>query len=162
MRIELCNLLKQYFPSIKLNIILVNHHTIGSLIKHKETLNKGIRSAVAYVYQCPKCGAQSVGSTIRNLSTRAAEHAEVSVKAASHDGQKLVITTSKHPATWRRRCLDHSHILGKKAIIFPSFDAGANGQLIARQCQFKIVLKFCQNNNNYYDKKKQHFSSLKF
>ena len=84
MRIELCNLLKQYFfvrrPSIKFNIILVNHHTIGSLFKHKDTLNKGMRSAVAYIYQCPKCGAQYVGSTNRNLSTRAAEHAGVSVR----------------------------------------------------------------------------------
>ena len=48
-------------------------------------------------------------------------------KAVSHDGQKLVITTSKRPTTWRRRYLDYSHVLGKKAIIFPSFDAGASG-----------------------------------
>ena len=39
-----------------------------------------MRSAVAYIYQCPKCGAQYVGSTNRNLSTRAAEHAGVSVR----------------------------------------------------------------------------------
>ena len=63
MRIELCNLLKQYFPSIKFNIILVNHHTIGCLFKYKDTLKKGMRSAVAYLY--PKCGAQYVGSTIK-------------------------------------------------------------------------------------------------
>ena len=77
MRIELCNL---SFPFIKFNVILVNHHTIRSLFKHKDTLNKGMRSAVAYIYQCPKCGAQYVGSTIRNLSTRAAEHAGISVR----------------------------------------------------------------------------------
>ena len=63
MRVELCNLLKQYFPTIKFNIILVTHHTIGSLFNHKDTLNKGMRSAVAYINQCPKCGAQYVGST---------------------------------------------------------------------------------------------------
>ena len=80
MRIELYNLLKQYFPSIKFGIILANHYTKGSLFKHKDTLNKGMRSAVAYIYQCPKCGAQYVGSTIRNLSARAAEHAGVSVR----------------------------------------------------------------------------------
>ena len=66
-----------------------------------------------------------------------------SFKAASHDGQKLVITTSKRPTTWRPRYLDHSHVLGKKVIIFPSFDAGASGQLKTCQCQCKIVLKFC-------------------
>ena len=64
-------------------------------------------------------------------------------KAASHDSQKLVITTSKRPTTWRRRYLDHSHVLGKKVIIFPSFDADASGQLKESQCQCKIVLKFC-------------------
>ena len=46
-RVELCNLLKQYFPSIKFNIILVNRHTIGSLFNHKDRLNKDTRSAVA-------------------------------------------------------------------------------------------------------------------
>ena len=49
-RVELCNLLKQYFPSIKFIIILVNHHTIGSLFKHKDRLNKDMRSAVALIY----------------------------------------------------------------------------------------------------------------
>ena len=68
-RVELCNLMKQYFPSIKFNIILVDHDTIGSLFKHKDTLNKGMCLAVDYIYQCPKCGAQYLGSTIRNLST---------------------------------------------------------------------------------------------
>ena len=67
---------------------------------------------------------------------------EAAFKAASHDSQMLVITTSKRPTTWRRRYLDHSHVLGKKVIIFPSFDAGANGQLKACQCQCKIFLKF--------------------
>ena len=64
-------------------------------------------------------------------------------KAASHDSQMLVIITSKRPTTWRRRCLDHSHVLGKKVIILPSIDDGASGQLKACQYQCKIVLKFC-------------------
>ena len=46
-----------------------------------------MRSAVAYIYQCPKCGAQYVGSTNRNLSTRAAEHAGVSVRTGLHLSQ---------------------------------------------------------------------------
>ena len=50
MRVELCNLLKQYFTTIKFNIILVNHHTIGSHFKHQDTLNKSMSSAVAYIY----------------------------------------------------------------------------------------------------------------
>ena len=69
------------FPTIKFNNILVSHLSIGSLSKHKyKQKSKGMRSAVVYKYQCPKCGAQYVGSTIRNLSTRAAKHSGVSVR----------------------------------------------------------------------------------
>ena len=114
MRIELCNLLKQYFPTIKFNIILVNHHTKGSLFKHKDTLHKGVRSAVAYIYQCSKCGAQYIGSTIRNLSTRAAEHTGVSVRTGlplsqpshSHIHDHVISCNSNQIS------LDHFSIIG--------------------------------------------------
>ena len=39
-----------------------------------------MRSAVVYKFSCPECGAQYVGSTTRNLATRTAEHAGVSVR----------------------------------------------------------------------------------
>ena len=119
MRIELCNLLKQYFPSIKFNIILVNHHTIGSLFKHKDTLNKGMRSAVAYIYQCPKCGAQYVGSTIRNLSTRAAEHAGVSVRTGLPLSQPCQSHIRDHVISCNSNqiSLDHFSIIGTNSNI---------------------------------------------
>ena len=112
MRIELCNLLKQYFPSIKFNIILVNHRTIGSIFKHKDTLNKGMHSAVAYLY--PKCGAQYVGSTIRNLSTRAAEHAGVSVRTGLPLSQLSQSHIRDHviPCNSNQISLDHFSIIG--------------------------------------------------
>ena len=56
MRIELCNLLKQYFPSIKFNVILVNHHTIGSLLKHKDTLNKVCARQLLIYISAPSVG----------------------------------------------------------------------------------------------------------
>ena len=77
---DLLNLLRQYFPDYSSNIILVNRFTIGSLFRHKDTLNKGMLSAVVYKYVCPACGAQYVGSTTRSLATRAAEHAGISVR----------------------------------------------------------------------------------
>ena len=71
---DLLNLLslRQYFSDYSSNIILVNRFTIGSLFK--DTLNKGMRSAVVYKYVCSACGAQYVGSTTRSQATRAAEH----------------------------------------------------------------------------------------
>ena len=67
-KIELTNLLKKYFPDYcHTIIILVNRFTIGSLFKHKDTLNKGMRSSVVYKYSCPKCGDQYVVSTVRSL-----------------------------------------------------------------------------------------------
>ena len=77
---DLLNLLRQYFPDYSSNIILVNRFTIGSLFRNKDTLNKGMLSAVVYKYVCPACGAQYVGSTTRSLATRAAEHAGISVR----------------------------------------------------------------------------------
>ena len=35
---------------------------------------------VVYKYGCPKCGDQYVGSTVRSLATRTAEHAGISVR----------------------------------------------------------------------------------
>ena len=49
-------------------------------LKYKDTLDKGMASAVVYNYCCPKCGAHYVGSICRRLDTRAAEHAGVSVR----------------------------------------------------------------------------------
>ena len=77
---DLLNLLRQYFPDYSSNIILVNRFTIGSLFRNKNTLNKGMLSAVVYKYVCPASGAQYVGSTTRSRATRAAEHAGIGVR----------------------------------------------------------------------------------
>ena len=66
---------------------------------------------------------------------------QVYLKAASHDGQKLVIrriteTVILRPFTPIIRTR-------KKVIIFPlTFDAGARSQMTTCQCQCKIVLKY--------------------
>ena len=80
LKIELIRLLNHYFSQFSHNVILVNNFTIGSLFRHKDTLNKGMRSAVVYKFSCPECGVQYVGSTTRSLATRTAEHAGVSVR----------------------------------------------------------------------------------
>ena len=79
-KLNLINLLNQYFSQFSHNAILVNKFSIGSLFRHKDTLNKGMRSEVVYKFSCPECGAQYVGSTTQSMATRTAEHAGVSVR----------------------------------------------------------------------------------
>jgi len=80
LKIELLALLNKYFKSYNFNIVLVNNFTVGSLFRYKDTLNKGMLSSVVYKYCCPRCGSSYIGSTARNVNTRVAEHAGVSVR----------------------------------------------------------------------------------
>ena len=68
---------------------------IGSLFRNKDTLNKGMRSAVVYKYVCPACGVQYVGST-----TRAAKHAGISVRTGVHLSQPSQSQTGPSPHLW--------------------------------------------------------------
>ena len=65
LKLELTSLLNKYLENIKFKIVLVNKQTIGGLFQYKDTLDKGMASAVVYKYCCPKCGAHYVGSTCR-------------------------------------------------------------------------------------------------
>ena len=47
--------------------------TIPSLLKHKNSPNKGMRSVVAYKYQCPGCGARFYYEKPVYTSCRASE-----------------------------------------------------------------------------------------
>ena len=78
-----------------------------------------MRSAVAYKYQCPKCGAQYVGSTIRNLSTRAAEHAGVSVRTGLPLSQPCQSHIRDHVISCNSNqiSLDHFSIIGTNSNI---------------------------------------------
>ena len=72
---DLLNLLRQYFP----------HYFILSKFSstHKDTLNKGMRSAVVYKYVCHECGAHEVCWVYYSepIATRAADYAGTSVRA---------------------------------------------------------------------------------
>ena len=68
-----------------------------------------------YIYnQCPKCGAQYVGSTIGNLSTRAAEHAGVSVRTGLPLAQPCQSHIRDHVISCNSNqiSLDHFSIIG--------------------------------------------------
>ena len=71
LKIELTELLTSYFSDFKFNIVLIN----------KDRLPLRMRSSIVYEWCCPRdCGSGYVGSTSRNLLSRAIEHAGVSCR----------------------------------------------------------------------------------
>ena len=80
---ELGSLLSKYFVQIDFQIVLVNASTIGSVFRFKDVLPVGMRSSLVYKYSCAQCASEYIGSTIRTLGTRAAEHAGRSFRTGS-------------------------------------------------------------------------------
>jgi len=78
MKIELSNLISEYFPQIDPHIILVNKFKVESFFKFKDALPNALRSGIVYKYCCAKCASVYYGSSIRTLHTRAAEHKGIS------------------------------------------------------------------------------------
>ena len=75
MKIEIMQLVEKIFPQINLHLAFSNRFTIGSLFPHKESLPPLLRSNVIYKYSCARCASGTyVGSTVRNLYMRIAEH----------------------------------------------------------------------------------------
>ena len=111
LKLELTSLRNKYFENNKFKIVLVNKQTIGGLFQYKDTLDKGMASAVVYKYCCPKCGAHYVGSTCRRLDTRAAEHAGVSVRT----GLPLSNPSPSH-------IREHFHSCGGPRVSLSQFD----------------------------------------
>ena len=75
LKLELNQLLSKYFMHIDFKLVLVNNFSIGSLFKFKDQLPKSMLSSIVYKYSCAQCASEYIGSTIRTLKTRVAEHA---------------------------------------------------------------------------------------
>ena len=86
MKSELFILMHKFFPGLDFHIILVNNFKIGSLFNFKDKLPLAMRSSLVYkfscIYQWP-LGIFYVGSTIRTLHTRVADHAGRSFRTGS-------------------------------------------------------------------------------
>ena len=80
--IQVSKLISQFYSHLKPTGVLVNSYSIGSFFQYKDQLPKSLRSCVIYKYSCPQenCGSEYIGSTIRNLGTRANEHRGISVR----------------------------------------------------------------------------------
>ena len=82
LKIQLTELLNNYFPHLDVQIILVNPFTTGSFFNFKDVVPKGLRSSLVYKFRCVKNSVTSeyYGFTTRRLSTRVAEHRGISVR----------------------------------------------------------------------------------
>ena len=74
LRNHLNRLLHKHFPSIEFRYVLTNPFKISSLFRYKDRLPWVLRSNVVYLYKCPSCGMEYVGSTTRQLFMRICEH----------------------------------------------------------------------------------------
>ncbi len=81
---DFMKLLQQYFYDTDFTIILTNPFKISSFFNYKDKLHKDMRSNIVYKYVCPRCEAQYVGCTTRNLYIRSSEHAGVSCRTGNN------------------------------------------------------------------------------
>ena len=105
LKIELTKLISEYFPHIEPKLILVNSFSIRSFFQFKDALPTCLRSCVIYQFRCVHpCTSAYVGSTMRLLGTRIAEHRGLSIRT----GQPLL-----HPpqSSIRHHCDRYNHDL---------------------------------------------------
>ena len=80
--LQISKLIEQNFYHLKPNAIQVNSNKISNIFSYKDKLPKNLQSSVVYQYSCPQeCGSVYVGSTVRTLETRIAEHRGVSIRS---------------------------------------------------------------------------------
>ena len=79
--IQVSKLIQENFNQLDPHSIQVNMNKLGNIFPYKDKLPMSLRSSVIYKYSCPQeCGSAYVGSTIRTLETRIAEHRGLSVR----------------------------------------------------------------------------------
>ena len=107
--------LQLYFPHIDIKLVLVSELTIGKIFSFKDAVPKGLRSRVVYNFRCvhASCTSAYIGSTVRNITTRVAEHRGISARTAvpllnpPHSAIRSHCDHFDHPMS-----IDHFHILG--------------------------------------------------
>ena len=86
---RLIRLIKQCYPTLKLEVIYTSPICISSLFWFKDKLPSLICSSVVYCYKCPGCHASYYGKTTHNLGVRCREHLGI-----NKVGQKIKSSSS--------------------------------------------------------------------
>ena len=71
----------KHFPHLDLRICFVNSFQVGSFFNHKDKLDVGMCSSIVYLFKCMECSSKYVGSSVRQLNCRVAEHMNISVRS---------------------------------------------------------------------------------
>ena len=64
----------KFYPDKVFRFVPMNQFRISSLFHFKDRMPADLRSSIVYLFNCPSCQAGYVGSTVRSLRTRIAEH----------------------------------------------------------------------------------------
>ena len=72
---ELLLLLNSFYPSFDFKIVLVNSFTIRRLFNYEDKVHAGMRSSLDYEFSCAHCASKYIGSTMRAICSKVAEHA---------------------------------------------------------------------------------------
>ena len=102
----------KHFPHLDLRLCFVNSFQIGSFFNHKDRLDESMRSSIIYLFTCRECNSQYVGSTIRHLKSRVAEHMGLSPRSKlplSHPNFSSIL--EHHKATKHTLSPDNFKIL---------------------------------------------------
>ena len=83
LRSELVEILCKHYSFVNFKIVLVNPFSVGSFFRYKDRLPLGMLSSVVYEFSCAQSGASYIGSTIRQLCCRVAEHTGRSVRTGA-------------------------------------------------------------------------------
>ena len=139
LKIELTNLISEYFPHLDPKLILVNSLSISSFFQFKDALPTCLRSCVIYKFCCAQpCASAYVGSTMRMLGTRIAEHRGLSIRT----GQPLL-----HPpqSSIRHHCDSLAHDLSPQNF---NIIATCNNFLDLRISESLLIKKTSPDLNN--------------
>ena len=115
LKTELQKLLSRHFTEFNFQIILKNTLKIGSLFHFKDSLDKSMRSSLVYQFSCERgrSPALYVGSTIRHLYERVAEHAGVSARTSKPVSCPTFSSIREHSNTCNCKIsLDSFKVLG--------------------------------------------------
>ena len=78
---DINKLLTKYFSHLDLRLCFVNSFQIGSFFNHKDRLDDDMCSSIIYLFTCEECNSQYIGSSIRQLRCRVAEHMHLSPRS---------------------------------------------------------------------------------
>ena len=99
LRNDLRNLMKQYLPRVKLQVIFKSGSAIGDLFGFKDKLPESCMSNIIYKYTCESCNAFYIGKTCRQFKVRVFEHLGKSLSTGDFLGSPIASDIRDHCPT---------------------------------------------------------------